>query len=128
MFVGLAVDKDRGGESMTAAVGGAASFSFRRDGAARFGSVDAGGFAFQFRRHLVKLRREDSGGAEAFLVCAGGKWLKGLGRKNREWRDWLRFAPVRMLTHGGSVAALRYRMVRMAALMRAVSLLSSEDI
>jgi hypothetical protein len=84
MFVGFAFEKDRGGESVTAAVGGGAGFPFGGDGAVRFGSVDAGGFAFQFRRHSVRLRHEDSGGVGAFSGSAGGKWLGGLGENKSE--------------------------------------------
>jgi hypothetical protein len=47
-FVGFAGDKDRGGgEAVTATIGGGAGFSFGGDGAARLGSIGAGGFAFE---------------------------------------------------------------------------------
>jgi hypothetical protein len=47
-FVGFSVDEDgRGGEAMTAAIGGGAGFSFGGDGAVGLGSIDSGGFAFE---------------------------------------------------------------------------------
>ena len=57
-FTGLVREKSVfGGESMLAAVGGGLGESFGGVRAVRFGAVDAGGFGFEVRDHLVLLAR-----------------------------------------------------------------------